>query len=53
MTTTNAMPAGTDMAELHRGNVELAARVARLEQQMRDAPDKDAVTLCVFSSDLD
>ena len=53
MTTTNAMPAGTDMAELHRGTVELAARVARLEQQMRDAPDKDAVTLCVFSSDLD
>jgi peroxiredoxin family protein len=53
MSNTSALPTVIDLETLHREHRELAARVARLEGQMRDAPGEDAVTLCVFSNELD
>ena len=53
MSITNTAPTTTDLATLHRENLELAARVARLEKQMSGVPDKNALSICVFSDDLD
>lgn len=53
MNSPTAIPDTTAMEALHRENLELAARVARLEQQMNGVPDKNAMALCVFSDDLD